>query len=413
MPVQHAFSNTVADGTNSSIVRPIDWNSYHNHTQILSGNTAGQSNVAGTNIVYAGGSGVTLSASTAAGAATISFNVATAPAQIAIVGNTSGTASTFTGDSFYLSGGNNITLSNNAGTIGISAGNGNTQSFQSFGFNGASNTANLPNSTLFLNYVALDDNITCNRLDQFITVAPAGTTSFTTSTNGNSSVSAANANSWSMGKSLAMYSQGTGTNSTRIESMAGSTTASMGATRGYTYSFSISSNSVTHGCSNGFSIASPRSINLSGGVTYTTIGYSTTASNTASSAAVITTTTGTTSIAMASTSLHTGIRAQANPWATSFSAGDYWLGMLHASSSSSSGTNSTVISVSQVAYSLGNIVGFSHIFNTGAVSNSQMIPNGIYSAATAAFPSTIVMSQINNNQANLSIPGVFMYSSLS
>ena len=71
MAVQHVFSNAVADGTVTSIVRPSDWNSYHNQQVTLSGNTAGQSTVSGTNIVFQGGNNVTLSANTAANAATI------------------------------------------------------------------------------------------------------------------------------------------------------------------------------------------------------------------------------------------------------------------------------------------------------------------------------------------------------
>jgi len=60
--INHAFSNAIADGTNSSIVRPSDWNSAHNFQQDIAGNTAGVSSVSGTNIVWAGGNNVTLSA---------------------------------------------------------------------------------------------------------------------------------------------------------------------------------------------------------------------------------------------------------------------------------------------------------------------------------------------------------------
>lgn len=74
MAVQHVFSNQVADGTVTSVVRPSDWNSYHNQLVTLSGNTAGQSALAGTNVVFQGGNNVTLSGNTAAGAATIVVN---------------------------------------------------------------------------------------------------------------------------------------------------------------------------------------------------------------------------------------------------------------------------------------------------------------------------------------------------
>lgn len=61
MTVRHVFSNAIADGTNTQIVRPVDWNSAHNFTQNLDGNTVGAASVAGTNIVWAGGNNVTLS----------------------------------------------------------------------------------------------------------------------------------------------------------------------------------------------------------------------------------------------------------------------------------------------------------------------------------------------------------------
>lgn len=62
MAISHAFSNAIPDGTNTNIVRPIDWNSAHNFQQDIAGNTAGVSSVSGTNIVWAGGNNVTLSA---------------------------------------------------------------------------------------------------------------------------------------------------------------------------------------------------------------------------------------------------------------------------------------------------------------------------------------------------------------
>jgi hypothetical protein len=81
MAVQHVYSQTVGDGTATSVVRPSDWNSFHNNYLTLSGNTAGQSTVSGTNVVFQGGNNVTLSANTAAGAATIVVSAANAVAQ--------------------------------------------------------------------------------------------------------------------------------------------------------------------------------------------------------------------------------------------------------------------------------------------------------------------------------------------
>lgn len=61
MAISHIKVDTIADGTNTDIVRPSDWNSAHNYTQLLSGNTANQSSVSGTDIVLQGGNNITLS----------------------------------------------------------------------------------------------------------------------------------------------------------------------------------------------------------------------------------------------------------------------------------------------------------------------------------------------------------------
>lgn len=65
MPIQHYYSQTVADGTATSVVRPSDWNSNHKMVYNLSGNTAGSSQVTGADVVFQGGNNITLSADTA------------------------------------------------------------------------------------------------------------------------------------------------------------------------------------------------------------------------------------------------------------------------------------------------------------------------------------------------------------
>src|SRR5512137_25825 len=62
MSIQHFYTQTVADGTATSVVRPSDWNSVHNQVLNIGGNTAGTSQISGADIVWAGGNNVTLSA---------------------------------------------------------------------------------------------------------------------------------------------------------------------------------------------------------------------------------------------------------------------------------------------------------------------------------------------------------------
>lgn len=66
MPIQHVYTQTVADGTATSVVRPSDWNSNHNWVINLSGNTLGSSQLVGQDITFVGGDNITLSADTAA-----------------------------------------------------------------------------------------------------------------------------------------------------------------------------------------------------------------------------------------------------------------------------------------------------------------------------------------------------------
>lgn len=91
----------------------------------INGNTAGaQSTYSATNGTFylSGGNGVTLSQN----GSTLGINVNTTPDFWSIVGNTAGASNTYawTNDGLYLSGGNNITLSQNGSTLVISGGAG-------------------------------------------------------------------------------------------------------------------------------------------------------------------------------------------------------------------------------------------------------------------------------------------------
>ena len=120
----HVYSQTVADGTATSVVRPSDWNSAHQHIVTLSGNTSNASTISGTNIVFQGGNNVTLSGTQAAGAATIVISAPTQSAQTQsnVQGISAGTQVGRTGDivfansngiTFGMSNSNQVTASHN------------------------------------------------------------------------------------------------------------------------------------------------------------------------------------------------------------------------------------------------------------------------------------------------------------
>ena len=131
MAIQHFYSQTVADGTATSVVRPSDWNSNHKMVYNLSGNTLGSSQITGADVVLVGGSNITLSADTANSKLNIIGN--TGLDFWSIQGNTLGTnVYSWTNDGLYLFGGNNVTLSGNGSTLTIAAAGGGAQTLSSF-----------------------------------------------------------------------------------------------------------------------------------------------------------------------------------------------------------------------------------------------------------------------------------------
>ena len=183
MAIQHVFSNVVPDATGTmtiwngattatvaatAVVRPSDWNSAHNNNVTLSGNTVGVSTVSGSNIVFAGGPNVTLSAVQGANVATISFSGGAGAA-----GNTG-----------YISAG---TTNASLGTLSFADSNG-----VSFGINGQAITA-----TVATNYQSqgayLTTAMASNRGSDFVqaTAAFAGTNASGTIASGGISVSVA------------------------------------------------------------------------------------------------------------------------------------------------------------------------------------------------------------------------------
>jgi hypothetical protein len=78
--IKHAYSNAVADGTATTVVRPSDWNSAHVQQVSISGNTVGVSSFTARDVVFQGGNNLTLSASVAGAVATMLFSAADAAA---------------------------------------------------------------------------------------------------------------------------------------------------------------------------------------------------------------------------------------------------------------------------------------------------------------------------------------------
>lgn len=71
MALYHVYSNAVPDGTATSVVRPSDWNSAHGQSVQLLGNTAGTSQVYGTDIQYRASGNLTIVGSQGTNNATV------------------------------------------------------------------------------------------------------------------------------------------------------------------------------------------------------------------------------------------------------------------------------------------------------------------------------------------------------
>ena len=458
MTLLHAYSQTVADGTATSVVRPSDWNSQHNQFITLSGNTAGQSTISGTNIVFQGGNNVTLSASTAAGAATIvvsggnttqfagtgttlnltnlsgTLNVGSNGVALSLNNldanlmgwelegaNTAGTTGTTmtTNAPLYLSGGNNITLSGNSNTVVI---NGPAVTYNNYFFamsTGNTIVGSMGQNSLYLNYVDSPENLTFCHFDQLVSVNAAATTSFSSGVYASVTGTTVSAATWAITRSYGIYKQGTGANSTRLELHPGSSSVTMGATMAYSLALSQAATQTiavfgytgTQRVTNGFSIDMIASVDLSGNVTYTSYGYSSTASK-ATTLSVNSVAAMTVSVGNTAPGLFTGLRGFVAGLDMSVPAGNFWLAQGQSTASTVSGYNTAVMSISQVMNTSLNITAFRHLSETANNATSNFMPyQGVYTASTAGFPATIGSNQVSNNTAfsNAGVPTFFMY----
>ena len=85
------------------------------------GNTLGTTGTVSGQLIFVGGNQITLSESSNLGSATITISGPTMPMAVIAAGNTSGTTASISSGTALLAGGNNITLSQNANSITISA----------------------------------------------------------------------------------------------------------------------------------------------------------------------------------------------------------------------------------------------------------------------------------------------------
>jgi hypothetical protein len=180
MAVSHVKSVTIADGTNTNIVRPGDWNSVHNQFFTLAGNTNNASSVSGTNVILSGGNNVTLVGSSNSIGFSVGNYITTGAQSDHSHGNPTLNLTNLSGTTASAS--NGLTISLSAAAAG-GGGGATISGFDPFGPGAEMLLGQLGQSTLWLMPIDLQCAVAVNQL-QFpvhFTAATGSTGSYTIS----------------------------------------------------------------------------------------------------------------------------------------------------------------------------------------------------------------------------------------
>jgi hypothetical protein len=202
---------------------------------------------------------------------------------------------------------------------------------------------------------------------------------------------------------VALFSQGTGTNSTRLESLWSNSHSVL-----WSKSLSISTNAATNiAVSLAQSVSYISDIGSNGGTTfvqYANAGSSTIANSSGNSTLVST-------VFSSGRNLMSGSLVQPFPFNTTITAGVYWLGYAWSSTRARASTGNLTTGSD---YSFGALVGMSRLAldslyrnfgSTATTARSQIIPYGVYTAAANMVPPTnIALSSDLSSLASQWVP---------
>jgi hypothetical protein len=352
------FNGTNASGTIASNAVSVSVANMFNAGVSTSG-SAGNTGTMSNQLVFAGGNNITLSQSTYIGGASVivsapNFGTAAAAMAQQFAGNTAGGAnSTITSGTLQWAGGNGITLSQTSNSVTIMAG-GFTASSTVLGMQQAfaQSSTSLGQNTVYIFPEIINDYVSASVIKMPVLIT-------------NSSSAAASIQK-GLTMDFAVYTRHS-TNSTVL-------------TRHY-------STSYTMAASHNSNVSWAQSM-------ITAIGNSTSYNSiTASSLGI-----------NLSSSMH-GARELILPFNTVLAPGEYWFAVRN--SSSTAGAAGSVLNMSHVIASsvTGNRLGvINNATNNGLAQNMGY---GFYSAATAAMPAGISMTQINQSAIN---PIIYMLS---
>jgi hypothetical protein len=447
MAIQHAYNQTVADGTATSVVRPSDWNSAHNQTLFIAGNTAGASSISGSDVYWAGGNNITLSAngstvSVVGAAQTVqtqptgaiagtgfTSTTTTGTAITAALGTNgltmavpqfttlttgrAGTGSTTAGTNASLTLGvntNGVALSVNVPKVDFTGWNliGNTAGTTSTGvttaspiyFSGGDNVTLSGNSnTIVISAAAGGAGGTTNQTGPNIAASngtiTSGTVVFSNSNgvsfglNGSTMTASILANrvydGWAPYDDFAMVAgqQGNGTVFFDPGQSPYFTFNRIAVPVAYTNA-SNSTGSVTLSYYVGIYTRNVSSLSLSASTSFSTaLGFSGT---------------------VGSWSLHSGMRLLTIPWALSVPASEIYIANLSRTSSSSANASISQMQVSNVN---SNFVGF--FGATHATTQQWSLGQGIYTATSSNLPNSVAFSQIRGSDSIVLRPPAVMF----
>jgi hypothetical protein len=276
MPINHVKNVTVPDSTNTDIVRPSDWNSVHAYTL---------------------------------------------QDAVSLTGNTAGVLANISSGTFYLAGGNNITLSQNANSVTISQANPFISSYENLQW-GSTQTQTLGGTSVSAAVAfQLPQPLSASFLRMPVQMTTNSTTLATTAATMNASVQFLS--TWN----AVIYSLGTGASSQSLISVAS-------GSAGFTFmnSISVDPTGTQYSVTQGFSAQAQ------GGGTTRTTQYSISNTNYSFTTNQIATE-------------WSGGRFLDIPLANTFSAGPYWLVFGYSSSTNTNSTGVSAASNCNVRYS--------------------------------------------------------------
>lgn len=283
-----------------------------------------------------------------------------------------------------------IILSSNGSTLSISGAN--FTNYEPFPIQTSTTTFTPGAGTWIFQPFQLDGNMSGGRVNRLFIMgsgnstgllAPTSSASFSSNSTGSRSVS------YSYVNSIALYSLGTGTNSTRLESM-WSNTISFGINQ----SVSVSTNGATTvAVTNAATLSYVVSIDSNGA--YTTASVS--GSTNRTTAAATMNSSGVTAALSSLINILSGSMVLPIGFNTTIPPGNYWLAQCWSSASTTGGTAANVFPtpalLAQTIPELNTI--FRIMGQTANATNSQIFPGGgIYSTTSASPPATIAFTQI-------------------